>query len=81
MKEIKFKIIELAEYQVLLTKDFDNESDEDIYMIVISFFIDGIKVTHKYHYEKEKNRDDMFLLITDEHVQSLIDNAITMMLP
>lgn len=81
MKEIKFKIIELAEYQVLLTKDFDNESDEDIYMIVISFFIDGVKVTYKYHYEKEKNRDDMFLLITDKYVQSLIDNAITMMLP
>ena len=64
--------------QTALQKDFDNEGDEDTYLIDISFFVDDAKATHKYTYEKEKNRDDMFENITSEHVQSLVDNAIIM---
>lgn len=78
MKKVHFRIIELPTHQVLLQKDFDNEGDEDTYLISISFFVDDAKATHKYTYEKEKNRDDMFELIDSKHVQSLVDNALIM---
>jgi hypothetical protein len=78
MKKVHFRIIELPTHQVLLQKDFDNEGDDDIYIIDISFFIEDAKATHKYTYEQEQNRDDMFEKITSEHVQSLVDNAIIM---
>lgn len=78
MKKVHFRIIELPTHQVLLQKDFDNESDDDTYLIIISFFVDNAKATHKYTYEKEKNRDYMFEKITSEHVQSLVDSAIIM---
>ena len=79
MKKVHFRIIELPTHQVLIEKDFDNESDDDTYLIVISFFVDDAKATHKYTYEKEQNRNDMFEKITSEHVQSLVDNAIIML--
>ena len=78
MKKVHFRIIELPTHQVLIEKDFDNESDDDTYLISISFFVDNAKATHKYTYEKEQNRDDMFEKITSEHVQSLVDSAIKM---
>ena len=53
MKKVHFRIIELPTHQVLLQKDFDNESDDDTYLIIISFFVDNAKATHKYTYEKE----------------------------
>lgn len=78
MKKVHFRIIELPTHQVLLQKDFDNEGDEDTYLISVSFFVDDAKATHKYTYEKETNRDDMFELIDSKHVQSLVDNALIM---
>lgn len=78
MKKVHFRIIELPTHQVLIQKDFDNEADDDTYLITISFFVDDAKATHKYTYEKEQNRDDMFEKITLEHVQLLVDTSIIM---
>lgn len=73
MKEIKFRIVELKTIQVLITKDFDNETDD--LLITLTFFLDGIKVDMKLGYEVEAVRDEMFLSIDDEKIKILVDNA------
>lgn len=42
MKEINFRIIELPTHQILISKDFDEE-EEERELLVITFFIEGLK--------------------------------------
>ena len=60
MKKTHFRIIELPTYQVLLTKDFDNEQDESEFLLVISFFFDVVKADLKLNYSDEEKRDNIF---------------------
>lgn len=80
MKEINFKIIELPNYQVLLQKDFDNEDHDESDLMVITFYLDGVKVKHSYGYEDVETRDRIFDNVKESQVQKLIDDAIGMML-
>lgn len=74
MKEIFFRIIETPTHQVLIEKDFDSDGDEtDI--IVITFFVKGVKCKHSFSYENEEKRDLMFEKITENQVQKMIINA------
>ena len=75
MKTIHFRIIELPNYQVLLTKDFDNEQDDATFLAVISFFLENVKVELKLNYKTEEKRDNIFDNITSEQVQKTVDNA------
>lgn len=75
MKTIHFRIIELPNYQVLLTKDFDNEQDDASFLAVISFFLENVKVELKLNYKTEEKRDNIFDNITEEQVQKTVDNA------
>lgn len=76
-KEINFRIIELPKHQVLLTKDFD-EDEESSPLLVITFFISGVKVSQKMGYADEKKRDKYFNECAPETVQSIVDNTIKM---
>ncbi len=80
MKEIHFRIIELPTHQVLITKDFDNDQDDAEFLVVISFFLDGVKADLKLNYSSEENRDNIFDNISAEQVQKTVDNAINVML-
>jgi len=73
MKKIHFRIIELENYQVLLTKDFDNEN-EDAPVFSLTFFLDGLKVIQSLGYSDEKVRDKMFLEFTDDNVLKIVEN-------
>ena len=75
MKTIHFRIIELPNYQILLTKDFDNEQDDASFLAVISFFLENVKVELKLNYKTEEKRDNIFDSITAEQVQKTVDNA------
>lgn len=75
MKFTHFRIIELPDYQVLLTKDFDNEQDDASFLAVISFFLENVKVELKLNYKTEEKRDNIFDSITSEQVQKTVDNA------
>ena len=75
MKTIHFRIIELPDYQVLLTKDFDNDQDDAPFLTVISFFLENVKVELKLNYKTEEKRDNIFDNITAEQVQKTVDNA------
>lgn len=79
MKEINFRIIELPTHQVLLQKDFDNDDDEESDLMVITFYLDGVKVKNSYGYDNSETRDRVFDEVTEKQVQSLVDNAIKMM--
>ena len=82
MIEQHFRIIELPEYQVLLTKDFDTdengewEEDEDDSkpLLIITVFFDGIKADVTMGFSKESSRDEAFLSLSDAKVQSLIES-------
>jgi len=80
MKTINFRIIELPTHQVLITKDFDNEQDDAEFLVVISFFLDGVKADLKLNYSSEEKRDNIFDNISSEQVQKTVDNAISVML-
>lgn len=75
-----FKLFELEKYQVLIVRDFeedeDNEDGRDI--IVVTFFMDGIKINQTLGYTTEENRDKAFDLFTDELVQKFVDNVVDM---
>lgn len=75
MKEINFRIIELSEHQVLLMKDFDEEED-DKPLLVITFFLDGVKLNLKLGYDTDSRRDDAFLSFTEEQAASFINTLI-----
>ena len=72
MKEVHFRIIELPTHQVLLTKDFDEE-ENDKPLVVITFFLDGIKLNMKLGYTDEHKRDKMFSEFTEIQAQSFLD--------
>lgn len=77
MKEVFFKIIELENHQVLLTKDFDEEDENPI--ISVTFFIEGCKIVNRLGYDNEEQRDKVFLEFKDELAQILVDNILKMM--
>jgi hypothetical protein len=80
MKEINFRIIELPTHQVLLQKDFDNDDNDERDLMVITFYLDGVKVKHSYGYENAEIRNRIFDTVKDIQVQKLIDDAISMLL-
>lgn len=73
-----FRIIELEQHQVLLAKDFDNESEPDNDLIIMTFHIDGIKCSQTFAYSNSEIRDRMFLEITDLQVEKTVENALKM---
>lgn len=75
-KEINFKIFELPTHQVLLSKDYDEEDDMDI--IQITFFIDGVKINQKYGYNSEKEMEEMFNTISQDQIQKIFDATYKM---
>jgi hypothetical protein len=76
MKEINFRIIELPTHQILISKDFDDEEESEL--LVMTFFIEGVKVTQKFGYDNEEKRNEMFDKITDEQAQKSLDGTIKM---
>ena len=77
MKEVNFKIIELPTHQVLLTKDFDSDSDdESTCLMVITFFLEGVKLDLKLSYNSEEKRNKMFDEFVETNAQNVLDNMI-----
>lgn len=76
-KEINFKIIELEEYQVLLSKDYD-EDEESTPMLTITFFVYGIKAYLKLRYNKEKGRDKHFENFNEVDAQLIVNETVKM---
>jgi len=74
MKKVKFRIIELPTHQVLLTKDFDEE-EKSTELLVVTFFLEGVKVNLKFGYDKKERRDKHFSGFTDKKAQDIIDNV------
>ena len=75
MKEVNFKIIELPTHQVLVHKDFDDDDDEKD-LLVIVFYLQGVKVKHNYGYENSEIRDKVFDEISESSVQELLNTAL-----
>lgn len=76
MKETYFRIVELPTHQILLEKDFDNESEEDQFLLTVTFNDKGIKVKKSYGSCDEDLRDKMFKNITDEQLQKSLDDTL-----
>ena len=76
MKEEKFRIIELPTHQMLLTKDFDSESNDARLLLVITVFLDEAKANLKLAYNDEKKRENMFLM-SEEQAQGFLDIIIS----
>jgi len=75
MKEINFRIIELLTHQVLIQKDWDEDEDSSP-LVVVTFYIDGVKVSQKLGYTDEKSRDKVFETFTDLQVQTMLSNIL-----
>jgi len=74
MKEINFRIIELPTHQILISKDFDEEEEKEL--LIITFFIDNVKVTQKMGYNDKAKRDEVFEKVTDEQAQKTLNNVL-----
>lgn len=73
MKAINFKLIELPKHQVLITKDFDSEDEQDKALLTITFFLDGVKVIKTLGYSDENKRDKDFKDFNEEFAQQVVD--------
>jgi len=76
MKNVNFRIIELPDYQVLLTKDFDNEGEEDKAQLVVTFFLDGVKINQSFGFDSEQVRDEQFYKFSDKGAQQMVDRYL-----
>lgn len=78
MKKVFFKILELPTHQVLLHKDWDDYDDDEFSrpVIIMSFFLDGIKASYKLGYDTMKKRDDDFELFDESKAQKILDSTI-----
>lgn len=73
MKQINFKIFEFPTHQVLLSKDYDDDDEMDI--IQLTFFIDGVKITQKYGYNYEQERNNIFDTITEQQIEKIFEST------
>ena len=75
MKENFCKIIELEEYQVLITKSYkpDKEYDGAPYDLIVMTHHDGIEMKVTGCYKEEKLRDENFDNYSVEKAQNLVD--------
>lgn len=76
MKENYFRIAELPTHQILIEKDFDNENEEDPFLVTVTFHNKGVKVKNSYGYSNEYLRDTMFEKITDEQLQKSLKDTL-----
>ena len=77
MKEKYFRIVELSNFQILLTKDFDNEEEFPIPILTLSFFIKGFRVDFSLKFSLEDKRDELFEALTNEEVEKIIRKTIS----
>lgn len=73
--EQNFRLLEVADIQVLIMKDFDEEENVSPYNIKVIFFIDGMKATHKYYYKKVAKRNEMFDSVDAKTLSTIVENA------
>jgi len=76
MKKTYFRIVELPTHQILVEKDFDNENEEDQFLVTVTFHNKGVKVKNSYGYSDEDLRDIMFEKITDEQLQKSLNDTL-----
>lgn len=76
MKTKHFRIVELPEYQVLLTKDFDNEEALPMPLLTFSFFVEGAKADFSLRYSLEEKRDELFETLSNEEVENIAERII-----
>lgn len=72
--EINFKILEVDGVQVLVMKDFTDD-EQDNYMIVVTFFINGLKMAQKFQYDDREKRDQMFEKVSGDLLIESVKNA------
>lgn len=70
MKDKYFRIVELPEHDVLIEKDWDEETDSPL--CCITFHIEGVRLKQKLGYKTEEQRDKAFDDATNEKVQELV---------
>jgi hypothetical protein len=70
MKQIHFRIIELPDHQVLLTKSWDD--DEGAPVLLVTFFLEGLQVTQTLSYLREEDRDKIFDTFADKDAEEIV---------
>lgn len=76
MKKIHFRIIELPTHQVLLTKDFDNQQDENTPLLRITIFVDNCRAEISLGFDTEEKRDKAFINYSDEIANTCLQNIL-----
>lgn len=77
-KIVKFRIIELKDYQVLLTKDFQDleGEDESCPSLTLTVFLYEAKFTLSMIFDTEENRDQAFIDFTNKSAQDMINSQL-----
>ncbi len=73
-KDINFRLIELTDYQFLLSKNYDDD-EKNPYLLVMEFFISEVRIKLTLGFFSEEHRDENFRDFTNEQAQETIDNA------
>lgn len=73
--ELNFRIVETPSHQVLLQKDFDNEDEENYYVLEIVFFINGIKASQKMSFNSEEKRNNAFDKMSNELIFKIVEQT------
>lgn len=73
MKEIRFKIIELPDYQVLVMKEWDDDDEPRLSFV---FFLEGIKVTQSLGFKTEEALQAAFDKTDAEGAKIMVDMVL-----
>jgi len=73
--EINFRIVETPNHQVLLSKYFDNEDEDNYYVLEIVFFIKGTKASQKMSFNTEEKRDNAFDKMSNELIFKIVEQT------
>lgn len=73
MKEIFAKIFELEDFQVLITKQFENEEDETEYHVVQTTMVTGVEFNMSLVYTDRDKANEIFNTYSENDARAFIE--------
>lgn len=77
-KEINYRLIELPDYQYLISKDY-NDNEKNPFLLITEFYFEGIQIKKTLGFFSEEHRDECFRDFTESQAIRDINDCSELM--